>query len=47
VVHWYASVRTRKVAPLVDPSSVQRHGQRQLLSALLQRALPTSRRVAA
>ncbi|MGC4087199.1 MAG: glycosyltransferase [Polyangiaceae bacterium] len=42
VVHWYASVRTRRAAPLVEPKWVQRKAQHQLLSALLQRALGES-----
>jgi hypothetical protein len=39
VVHWYASVRTRKVAPQLNPDWVRRYEQRQLLSGLLKRAL--------
>jgi len=41
VVHWYASVRTRKVVPLIDPDYVKRHAARQLFSAL---ALPFAER---
>lgn len=41
VVHWYASVRTKSIAPQVDPAWVERHRDRQLLSALLVRALGT------
>lgn len=37
VVHWYASVRTRDVAPRIDPDYVRRHARNQLFSAL---ALP-------
>jgi hypothetical protein len=39
VVHWYASVRTRELAPRIDPDWIRRHRERQLLSALLLRAL--------
>jgi hypothetical protein len=39
VVHWYASVRTRELAPRIDPDWVNQHRERQLLSALLLRAL--------
>jgi hypothetical protein len=35
LVHWYASVRTRKLVPRIDPTYVQRYQERQLLSALL------------
>jgi hypothetical protein len=35
LVHWYASVRTRKLVPRIDPTYVQRYEKRQLLSALL------------
>lgn len=35
LVHWYASVRTRKLVPHIDPEFVRRHQGRQLLSALL------------
>ena len=36
-VHWYASVRTKKLVPLIDNEYVRRHGRSQLWSAL---ALP-------
>lgn len=39
VVHWYASVRTRNIAPSINPAWVERHRHQQLLSALLSRAL--------
>lgn len=39
VVHWYASVRTRSLAPLIEPEWVNRQRELQLLSALLLRAL--------
>jgi hypothetical protein len=35
LVHWYASVRTRKLVSRIDPAYVLRHEQHQLLSALL------------
>jgi hypothetical protein len=35
LVHWYASVRTRKLVPRIDPAYVRRNEQHQLLSALL------------
>jgi hypothetical protein len=34
VVHWYASVRTRPIVPLVDAEYVRRNASRQLFSAL-------------
>ncbi|MCB9652846.1 MAG: glycosyl transferase [Deltaproteobacteria bacterium] len=34
VVHWYASVKTKRVAPQIDPSYVRAHEGRQLFSAL-------------
>ena len=34
VVHWYASVRTRDIAPRIDPDYVRRHAGHQLFSAL-------------
>lgn len=37
VVHWYASVRTRKLVPQIDPEYVRRHADHQLFSAM---ALP-------
>lgn len=37
VVHWYASVRTRRIVPHIDPEYVRRNADRQLFSAL---ALP-------
>ena len=37
VVHWYASVRTRKVVPQIDPAYVRANADRQMFSAL---ALP-------
>lgn len=46
VVHWYASVRTRHVAPSIDPAWVRRNAKRQLLSALLLRALGSDAGVA-
>lgn len=36
-VHWYASVRTARLVPLIDPAYVLAHADRQLFSAL---ALP-------
>ncbi len=39
VVHWYASVRTRRFVPEFEPSWVLRHRGEQLLSELLFRAL--------
>ena len=35
VVHWYASVRTRRVVRDADPDYVRRHAARQLFSALV------------
>jgi hypothetical protein len=35
LVHWYASVRTRRLVPRIDPAYVKRYEHRQLLSALL------------
>lgn len=35
LVHWYASVRTRRLVPQIDPAYVRRYEHRQLLSALL------------
>ncbi len=37
VVHWYASVRTKKIVPRIDAAYVREHAGRQLFSAL---ALP-------
>ena len=37
VVHWYASVRTKKLVPIIDADYVRAHAERQLFSAL---ALP-------
>jgi hypothetical protein len=37
IVHWYASVRTKKLVPLIDADYVREHADRQLFSAL---ALP-------
>lgn len=37
VVHWYASVRTKDIAPRVDPSWVRRRRRTELLSALIDR----------
>ena len=37
VVHWYASVRTRRIVPKIDPAWVREHHDRQPFSAL---ALP-------
>jgi len=37
VVHWYASVRTKNIAPHIDEAYVRAHASRQLFSAL---ALP-------
>lgn len=37
VVHWYASVRTKKIVPRIDAAHVREHASRQLFSAL---ALP-------
>ena len=34
-VHWYASVRTARVIPAIDPAQVARTGSRRLMSALL------------
>ncbi|HJL43746.1 MAG TPA: glycosyltransferase [Myxococcales bacterium LLY-WYZ-16_1] len=34
VVHWYASVRTKKLVPRLDPDYVRLHADRQLFSAL-------------
>lgn len=39
VVHWYASVRTKEVAPRINPAWVERHRHEQLLSALLFEAM--------
>jgi len=39
VVHWYASVRTKKVAPLVDPDYVRAHADSQPFSALAKQFL--------
>jgi len=36
-VHWYASVRTARIVPRIDPAYVRAHAERQLFSAL---ALP-------
>ncbi|WP_428268764.1 glycosyltransferase [Haliangium sp.] len=35
LVHWYASVRTKRYVPQFDPAYVRAHRDRQLLSALL------------
>lgn len=35
VVHWYASVRTKKHIPFISPSYVRQHEHEQLLSALM------------
>jgi hypothetical protein len=35
LVHWYASVRTRRLVPRIDAAYVRKNEQRQLLSALL------------
>jgi hypothetical protein len=35
VVHWYASVRTRRVVRDADPDYVRRHAPHQLFSALV------------
>lgn len=40
VVHWYASVRTREVAPHVDAAWVKAHRERVALAALLSDVLP-------
>jgi hypothetical protein len=40
VVHWYASVRSRQVAKRIDRSWIRRHGDRQLISALVRSLLP-------
>ena len=37
VVHWYASVRTRRIVPQIDPTYVRANAERQMFSAL---ALP-------
>jgi hypothetical protein len=37
IVHWYASVRTKRVVPQIDPAYVRRHARTQLFSAM---ALP-------
>ena len=37
IVHWYASVRTKKIVPQIDPAYVRRNARTQLFSAL---ALP-------
>lgn len=37
IVHWYASVRTKKVVPQIDPAYVRRNARTQLFSAM---ALP-------
>lgn len=34
VVHWYASVRTKRLVPKIDPEYVRRNADRQLFSAL-------------
>ena len=34
VVHWYASVRTERLVPQINPAWVRRHATRQLFSAL-------------
>ncbi|MFN3198342.1 MAG: glycosyltransferase [Bradymonadia bacterium] len=34
VVHWYASVRTKKIVPQINPDYVRRHADHQLFSAL-------------
>ncbi|MBK8012936.1 MAG: glycosyl transferase [Deltaproteobacteria bacterium] len=34
VVHWYASVKTKRVVPRIDPGYVRTHARRQLFSAL-------------
>jgi hypothetical protein len=40
VVHWYASVRSRQIAPRIDRSWIRHHGDRQLISALVRSLLP-------
>jgi hypothetical protein len=37
LVHWYASVRTKHILPLIDPAYVRQNAKTQLFSAL---ALP-------
>jgi len=37
VVHWYASVRTKDIAPQIDPDYVRAHAHEQLFSALARR----------
>ena len=39
LVHWYASVRTRRYVERIDASYVAAHAERQLFSALARRAL--------
>ena len=34
VVHWYASVRTKRLVPNIDPAYVRAHADRQMFSAL-------------
>ncbi len=34
IVHWYASVRTKKIVPQIDPAYVRRHARTQLFSAM-------------
>ncbi|PRQ03452.1 Glycosyltransferase sugar-binding region containing DXD motif protein [Enhygromyxa salina] len=41
VVHWYASVRTKKIVPRIDPDYVRAHADRQLFSALALPLLPS------
>jgi hypothetical protein len=40
IVHWYASVRTKSLIPLISPAYVQAHKGGQLFSALVSRVLP-------
>lgn len=40
LVHWYASVHTRKIVPRIDPAYVRAHADEQLFSALARPFLP-------
>ena len=40
VVHWYASVRTRRLVPKIDPDYVRANAEHQLFSALARPFLP-------
>lgn len=44
VVHWYASVRTRRIVPKIDPEWVAAQAERRLLAELVWGALEEGKR---